>query len=184
MSDQQLMNYFQFDTDDLYSNQNNRLTEKQRQRLIALEASRRRTSTGFGIFLMVLGLGGLIGAIVAVASNQDLGFRIGFGIGFGVVWPVVWGGLGYMMFKSGRKKRPLEVTNVRGRANVVAHETRHEDSDGHTTTRVNYELHIGGQSFGVDSNAADVVFQGDEYILYYVDATKDILSIEAVSQGK
>jgi hypothetical protein len=183
MSDQQLMDYFDFDTDDLYSNQNNRLTEKQRQRLTALEKSRRRTSTGLGIFLMLLGLGGPIIAIVAGLSNDDPGFRIGFGIGFGLVWPVVWGGIGYLMVKSARQKRPREVASVRGRANILARESQHRDSDGRTTTRVFHELHIGGQTFGVNRSIADVIFQGDEYILYYVAATRDILSVEPISKS-
>jgi hypothetical protein len=43
---------------------------------------------------------------------------------------------------------------------------------------------VGGVTFGVNRNIADVIFQGDEYMIYYVEATKDILSVEAVSKKK
>ena len=39
-------------------------------------------------------------------------------------------------------------------------------------------------TFGVNRNIADVIFQGDEYIVYYVEATKDIISVEPVSKKK
>jgi hypothetical protein len=76
------------------------------------------------------------------------------------------------------------VVSVQGRANIVARESRSTDSDGHTSTTIHHELHVGGVTFGVNRNIADVIFQGDEYMIYYVEATKDILSVEAVSKKK
>jgi len=184
MSDQALMAYFKFDTDDLYANQNGRFTDRQKANLTKLDKSRRRASLGLGIFLAIVGLIGPIIAIIAGIANPDLGFIIGFGIGFGLIWPLVWGGIGYLMIKSAYEKRAFEVASVQGRANIVAHESSSTDSDGHTSTTINWELHIGGKTFNVRKNIADVIFQGDEYIVYYVPSTGDIVSVEEAGRKK
>ncbi|HET6845450.1 MAG TPA: hypothetical protein VFH29_01365, partial [Anaerolineales bacterium] len=112
------------------------------------------------------------------------GFLIGFGIAFGLIWPLIWGGIGYMMIKSALGKTVFQVASVQGRANIVARESRSTDSDGHSHTTIYHELHVGGVTFGVNQNIADVIFQGDEYIIYYVEATKDIISVEPVGKKK
>ena len=184
MSDQALMAYFKFDTDDLYANQNGRFTEKQKVRLTQLDKSRRNMSRGFGIFLALVGLIGPVIAIVAGIANRQLAFIIPFGCGFGLIWPVVWGGIGYMLIRSAYAKREFKVESVRGRANIVRRESTSTDSDGHTSTSTYYELHIGGQTFRVQRDTADVIMQGDEYILYYVGSTRDIMSVEEVGTKK
>lgn len=184
MADQELMQYFKFDSDDLYANQNGRFTEKQRVNLMALDKSRRRTGMVMGIILAVIGAIGPIIVILSALGNPGLGFLIGFGIGFGLIWPLIWGGIGYVMIKGATGKTVFKVASVQGRANIVARESRSTDSDGHTSTTIYHELHVGGVTFGVNRNIADVIFQGDEYIIYYVEATKDIISVEAVSKKK
>ena len=180
MPEKQLMEYFQFDADDLYANQNRRFTEKQRLRLINLDKSRRKTMLGIGILLAVVALIGLIIAVAAGISNPDPAFIIGFGIGFGLIWPVVWGGIGYVLIKSATDKTVFRLASVQGRANIVARESSGTDSDGHTSTTTYHELHIGGVTFSVNRNIADVIYQGDEYIVYYVEFTKDIVSVEEI----
>lgn len=78
----------------------------------------------------------------------------------------------------------FKVASVQGRANIVARESRSTDSDGHTHTTIHHELHVGGETFGVNRSIADVIFQGDEHIVYYVEATKDIISVEMISKKK
>jgi hypothetical protein len=180
MPEQQLMEYFKFDADDLYANQNRRFTEQQRVRLINLDKTRRKTSLVIGIVLAVVGLIGPIIAIAAGIANPDPLFIIGFGGGFGLVWPAVWGGIGFVLIKGAMGKTVFKLASVQGRANIVARESRSTDSDGHTSTTIHHELHVGGVTFGVNRNIADVVFQGDEYIVYYVEATKDIVSVEEI----
>lgn len=184
MSASQLMEYFKFDTEDLYANQNGRFTEKQRVHLTQLDKSRRRTSLGVGILLVAVGAIGPVIVLISALTGAGLGFLIGFGIGFGLIWPVVWGGIGYLLIKGAREKREFKVASVQGRANIVARESRTTDSDGHTSTRIYHELHVGGVTFGVNRNLADIIFQGDEYIIYYVPATKDIISVEEVRKSK
>jgi hypothetical protein len=184
MADKQLMDYFKFDSDDLYANQNGRFTDSQRVRMIELDKRRRKTGMTFGIILGVVAIIGPIIAIVSGIGNPSPAFIIPFGIGFGVVWPLIWGGIGYVMIKSSLKKVEFKVASVQGRANIVARESRSTDSDGHTSTTIYHELHVGGVTFGVERSVADVIFQGDEYIVYYVEATKDILSVEPVGKKK
>ncbi len=180
MVDQQLMSYFKFDDADLYANQNGQFTAKQKARIIQEDKSSRASSRGWGIFLMLIGLLGLVIAIVAGIAESDWGFRIGFGIGFGLIWPVVWGGIGFLLAKDSFEKHDFKLARVQGRANLVAHESY--NSSSHTTT-VSHELHIGGHEFDVEEDAADVIMQGDEYVIYYVDSTDEILSAEQVSKG-
>ncbi len=180
MVDQQLMNYFKFDAADLYANRNGQFTDQQKARIIQEDKSSRASSRGWGIFLMLIGLLGLVIAIVAGIASNDWGFRIGFGIGFGLIWPVVWGGLGFLMAQDSFTKHDFKLACVQGRANLVAHESY--SSSSHTTT-VSHELHIGGHEFDVEEDAADVIMQGEEYVIYYVDSTDEILSAEQVSKG-
>src|SRR5512143_2501854 len=180
MIDAQLMSYFKFDQDDLYANQSGRFTEKQRAHIIAKDKEQRGSSRGWGIFLMLVGLLGLVIAIVAGIATPDWGFRIGFGIGFGVIWPLAWGGLGYLLAADSFKKHDFKLAMVRGRANIVREE--HYNSSSHTRS-ISYELHIGGHDFTVSGDTADVIFQGEEYIIYYVESTDEILSVEAIGKG-
>jgi hypothetical protein len=67
---------------------------------------------------------------------------------------------------------------AQGRANIVRRESY--NSERHSTS-VWHELHLGGHEFRVGEDMADVIMQGDEYILYYVDGTHKILSAEQVA---
>lgn len=181
MTEQQLMGYFKFDQEDLDANRNGRFTEKQRLRLVKEDKSSRGWGMAGGLGLMLIALVGLGGAIFGWINDSDWGFRIGFGLGFGVVWPLVWGGLGLMFISGSLGKHQLKLASVRGRANIVRRESY--SSESHSTS-VYHELHIGGHEFDVEEDAADVIMQGQEYILYYVDSTDEILSAEEVGAGK
>jgi hypothetical protein len=179
MIDQPLMDYFKFGQDDLYANQNGQFTEKQKARLIQEDKSDRNTSRILGIILLLIGLGGLAGAIFAVIANSNWGFRIGFGLGFGCVWPLVWGGIGFSLAKDSFSKHQFKLAKVQGIVNIVRRESY---STEHHTTSVYHELHIGGQEFSVEEDLANVLMQGDEYVLYYVEDTSKIMSAELISQ--
>jgi hypothetical protein len=177
MSEQQLMSYFKFNQADLIANQKGLFTDTQRARLIQEDKSGRKWSFLGGALLMLVGLGGLIGAALAINADRDPGFAIGFGLGFGCIWPLVWGGLGYAALRSALSKHELKLARVQGQVNIVRGESY--SSHSHTTS-VYHELHIGGEEFSVSEDLADVLMQGEEYILYYVDGTDEILSAEPV----
>lgn len=179
--DQQLMDYFKFDLSDLHANEQGQFTDKQRARLIQEDKSNRTWSLVGGSGLMLIALIGLGGAILAVTQDSDLGFRIGFGLGFGCVWPLIWGGIGFVVIRNALSKHDIKLARVQGQVNIVSRESY--NSQSHTTSTY-HELHIGGQDFDVDEDLADVMMQGDEYILYYVDGSSEILSAELVSKAR
>ena len=180
MEDEKLKSYFKFDEGDLQANRHGQFTEQQKARLASDEKSAngctRVMSSGM-ILIGLIGLAGAVGAWLAAAQN-DWAFKIIFGILFGLVWPLIWGGLGVKMLAFSFAKTEFTVARAQGRVNIVREEkynssthTRHED----------HELHLGGVTFDVDEDLADVIMQGDEYIFYYVPGNKAILSAEFVS---
>ncbi len=179
MIDQQLMDYFKFDLDDLHANEQGQFTDKQRARLIKEDKSNRTWSMIGGGGLFLIALIGLGGAILAVTNDSDLGFQIGFGLGFGCVWPLIWGGIGYFVIRNALTKHEIKLAKVQGKVNIVRSESY--NSENHTTS-VYHELHIGGHEFSVDGDLADVMMQGDEYTLYYIDGSSEILSAEKMSK--
>ena len=181
MIDQPLMNYFKFDQADLTVNENGQFTEKQKVRIFKEDKSNRMWSRIGGVVLLFIAAIGFFGAIAGAIADPDLGFRIGFGIGFGVIWPLIWGGIGVVLIKNSFSKHDFKLTRVQGQVNIVRRESY---SSEHHTTSVYHELHIGGQEFSVNEDLADVIMQGDEYILYYIADSNEIMSAELVGKAK
>lgn len=181
MQDPKLMAYFKFDEADLQANQNGRFTEKQKARLDAEDKSTRKWSLIGGLGLLFIAAIGLAGAIFGWINDSDWGFRIGFGLGFGCIWPLIWGGLGWVALSNSFSKHEFKLARVQGRVNIVRRESY---SSEHHTTSIYHELHIGGQEFSVEEDLADVMMQGDEYILYYIQDMQEIMSAELVSAAK
>ena len=179
MIDPKLMDYFKFDQDDLYANENGQFTGKQKERLFKEDKSNRKWGRIGGIVLLFIAAIGIWGAIIAGIGDPDPGFRIGFGIGFGVIWPLIWGGIGVALIKNSFSKHEFKIAKVQGRVNIVRSESY---SSEHHTTSVYHELHIGGHEFSVEEDLADVMMQGDEYILYYIADSDEILSAELVGK--
>ncbi|MGC1378858.1 MAG: hypothetical protein WA821_21680 [Anaerolineales bacterium] len=181
MLNQQLMDYFKFDQADLIANQRGLFTEKQRARILSEDTSNRTWGRVGGIGLLFIAAIGFFGAVVACIQDSDWGFRIGFGLGFGCIWPLVWGGLGFGILSSAFSKHEFVLAKVQGRVNIVREESY--SSSSHSTT-ISHELHIGGKEFSVEDDLANVMMQGDEYILYYIADSSEILSAEPVAQAK
>jgi hypothetical protein len=180
MIDQQLMDYFKFDQADLNANENGQFTEKQKVRIFKEDKSGRRWSRIGGIGLLLIAAMGFGGAVLGWIADPDWGFRIGFGLGFGVIWPLIWGGIGAFLIKNSFSKHQFKLTKVQGRVNIVSRESY---SSEHHTTSIYHELHIGGKEFNINEDLADVMMQGDEYILYYIDNSDEIMSAELVGKG-
>ena len=104
--------------------------------------------------------------------------RIVFGLGFGVIWPLVWGGIGVLMLKSVRSRRPSTGPRVkaeRGQLTVVKHEA--PDSIPY------YELRVGEYSVETDHDLTEIVKERDEYVFYYIQTTKQVVSMEGVKKS-
>ena len=189
MSDPQLMSYFKFDEADLQANRNGQFTDKQKARLVKEDKRDRTGSIIGGGFLILIALIGLVIAIAAGIADPDWGFRIGFGLGFGCIWPLVWGGIGYLILSRAFAKFQVQLERAEGPVNIIKAErtSTHTDSDGfsHTSHYFVYELHIGGKSFDVTGDLANIIMQGDAYALYFTEGSEnDILSAELISKAK
>jgi hypothetical protein len=189
MLDQQLMNYFNFDAADLQANRNGQFTDKQKARLVKEDRRDRTWSIVGGGFLILIGLIGLVIAIAAGAADPDWGFRIGFGLGFGCIWPLVWGGIGFGIMNRAFSKFQVRLQRAMGPVNIIKAErtSTSTDSDGfsHTSHYWVYELHVGGKSFDVQANLADIMMQGDTYSVYFTEGSEnDILSAELISKAR
>lgn len=181
LEEQKLQEYFKFDASDLSANRNGQFTEKQKARLAVEDKSSRKWSLVGGLGLLFIAAIGVAGAIAGWIGDSDCGFRIGFGIGFGCIWPLIWGGLGWAILSNSFSKHEFKLARVQGRVNIVRRESY--SSSSHTTS-IYHELHIGGQEFSIEEDLADVMMQGDEYILYYIQDSDEIMSAELVSAAK
>lgn len=72
--------------------------------------------------------------------------------------------------------RHVRVKVVRGRLKL----SEHKSSD----TIAYYDLQVGDRTVEVEDNLANLVVQGDQYAMYYLEKTKGMLSLEHVSKGK
>ena len=188
MTDQKLMDYFKFDQGDLTANKNGQFTDPQKARLVKEDKRDRTGSLIGGGFLFLIALVGIVIAVVAGMADPDWGFRIGFGLGFGCIWPLCWGGVGYLILNRAFAKFQVQLKRALGPVNIIKAErtSTSTDSDGfsHTSHYFVYELHVGGQSFDVDSSLADIMMQGDTYAVFYTEGSEnDILSAELISKA-
>ncbi len=174
MSDEQLKKYFEFDEGDLNANRNGYLTPNQQMRL-AKQAHR-----GCYVFIGILLLG------VAVAPILILFFSGTFAIfpkaGYSwLSWPVIWGAIAIYMIRRAFSKRNLAVQKAEGPINIV--KTESDDSSTDTTSE-DYEMHVGGEEFEVDSDLVDFMRQGDVYAIYYIQNPQQIISVEQLAKAK
>jgi len=180
MEDPKLMDYFEFDEGDLQANRFGQFTSKQLERLKEETETEKKGGIGCGAIFFLIALGGIVGAILAGLSNQEWGSRIGIGLSFGCLWPIVWGSIGWMIMSGSFKKTEFKIAKVQGRINIVRDESY--NSNTHATHET-YEMHIGGETFEVDEGLADVMMQGDEYIVYYLEDTEKIISAEFIKKA-
>jgi hypothetical protein len=168
MSQQALMNYFNFDADDLSWNQKGHFTEKQKVRVLKEVKSHQVWSRVAGMLLIMIGVGHFAAARTLQAN-----------VSFWGLWALLCGAWGVIVLVKSNSTHNFTVAKVQGPANIVRTESSHKGR-----TSVHYELHIGGQEFSTSADLANVMMQGDRYILYYVAPSHEILSAETVSKAK
>ena len=189
--DEKLMKFFDFYESELQANRNGRLSEKQKARLSADEKNQKGCSAILGGFLMLIALVG-VGIAVAVIPaiiNEDRGAAIAVGAAFGCIWPLIWGGIGFSSFRRLFAKMEVKVKKAEGPINIVnvIRQEYNPSTKLHSEHSV-HELHVGGRTFEVESNLADVMMQGDIYAVYYADiniadSEDPILSAELLAKA-
>ncbi len=173
MSDEALGKYFQFDEADLFANRNGYLTPKQQTRL-AKEAKWQAQGS------LIWGLIFVGAAIFPFPIMYLAGALSDFGC-FGLLWVMLWGGFAFYMIRSSFSKPDLSVQKAEGPINIV--KTESYNSTTHMTSD-DYELHVGGHEFDVESEIADYMMQGNVYAIYYTVDPEEILSVEQLGKAK
>jgi hypothetical protein len=171
MIDEELQKYFDFDEADRFANRSGVLTGKQRKRLEGEARFSRKVFLIAGI--VIFGIAILPSIILLFAK-----IPVTFLIIWSIVWIPTWSFIGIKVIRIGiPKKTDFDLKCVEGKVNIIR-----EDNYNTTTKRneTDYELHIGRVTFDVDSDLADIMMQGDSYAIYYIEGTKDILSVEKI----
>jgi hypothetical protein len=84
----------------------------------------------------------------------------------GVLWPFAWAGKGIRIILQARRLQEPCLQTVSGPAHLIRH------------TEEDYVLQVEGFEFDLDGNPSGAVMEGDEYRLFYLEATEEILSME------
>jgi hypothetical protein len=172
MSDPDLQKYFSFDEADLNANQSGVITSKQRTRILedAKFSSKFFLVGGVGIFLIGLLLGAYL---LFTTTSMD-------SILFGIVLILLGGIIGIAVIRMGRSNiKELKLKKLEGKVNIIK-ETTYNGTKKQWGDA--YELHIGRKTFDIESDLVDIIQQGGTYGIYYIEETKDILSMEKIGQ--
>jgi hypothetical protein len=176
LEDQQLRKYFEFDEGDLNANRNGYLTPKQQTRL----AKEAKAQAGCSLFLGILLLGVAVVPILILYFSGAFAFFGAAGLVW-LIWPIAWGTVAFFRIRGSLSKPNIAVQKAEGPINIV--KTESYSSSTHTTS-VDYELHVGGQTFDVDSDLADYMMQGDIYAIHYTQDPREIISVEQLTKAK
>jgi hypothetical protein len=178
MNQPKLQELFNFNDADLSANRNGQVSEKQQAQIASNEKSSQGFGRGFGIILCIVAV---IPIVILWVSGAFAFF--GWASLLWGIWPLIWGGLGLALIKGSFDAYTYVLKQVQGPANIVKAEWR--SGGRHSSTHVDYELHIGEIEFEVDPSLADYVMQGDVYSVYYIedsDGEHKPISMEALSR--
>ena len=181
MLSQELMKYFNFDEADLAANKMGQLTDKQKMRLSSDAKFGRKWGVIGGLFFFAIAsifpLAFFGPCVFYGECEKNLAGLIAETVGV-LIWVVIWGGIGVFLIKGAFSKQEYKLKLAEGPINIV----KELSSDSHHHEVVEYELHVGGQVFDVDSDLADFMMQGDVYAFYYlVDPNNEDDLVEVLS---
>ena len=166
MDERRLRKHFRFTEADLLANRRGQFSDGQLQRLGQRAKAEQASARSSAIILFVVAAAGLavgltIGSIAPTITGRILMFLF-----MGVLWPVAWAGKGVRIILEARRLQEPRLRTVRGPVHLI----RHTDQD--------YALQMEGFEFDLDGNPSGAVMEGDEYRLYFLEATEEILSVE------
>lgn len=170
MEDPKLEAYFQFDQSDLQANRDGQFSERQRTRLAEND---RRIQRRWGLRSIPFLLIAALGPVLAFGPGDFFDWSWKFL--WGVVWTGIWGAIGLVMLGSFLSKpKQMVLARASGKVNIAPDRTY----------RSALRLHIGRHAFDALDDIADVMMQGDEYIVYYERDWEEIVSAERVVEAK
>ncbi len=175
MKEDQIKGYFAFTDNDLTANRMGKLSDKQNKKLKENDDFAQKFV--LGMFLIFL-LTGLFIGYRAVTQMNNIGLW---------VWTVVLLLISGWFFRGVRTTVDNTVLKTQGIVEFVKVEKKTGSPTDPSSSRMtvsSYEMHVAGDVFGNANPALIEHMQGDEYIIYFTKATKQILSVEFVSKGK
>lgn len=166
MSVQRLRKLFRFNEEDLAANRRGRFSEKQLQQL-EHEARKERKSAreSAALLFLVAAAGMAVGIGVGSIAPSVLGRIALFGC-MGALWPLVWAGKGIQILLAAHRLREPQLSFVRGPVKIVHHGD------------LEYTFTIEGLEFDLEANPSGALIDAEVYTIYYVEARREILSIE------
>lgn len=166
MDETRLRRLFHFNEADLAANRHGYFSEQQIIRLDAEAQRERKSAWGSAAILFLIAAAGMaIGIVIGSISPTTIG-RVAMYLIMGTIWPLAWAGKGVQMILAANALSQPRLSFVRGPIQVV-----------HLGDR-EYSLQIDGIEFDVDGNPTGAFREGEEYTIYYVEQTHEILSIE------
>ncbi len=166
MDELRLRRLFHFSEDDLAANRRGFFSERQIARLSAEAQRERKTAWGSAAILFgIAAVGMAIGIIIGSISPTRLG-QIAMYSCMGALWPLAWAGKGVQMILAANSLKEPRLSFVRGPVQVLHHGDRE------------FTLQIDGIEFDVDGNPSGAFADADDYTIYFVDQTREILSID------
>jgi len=166
MDERRLRRYFHFTEADLLANRRGQLSAGQLKRLSQRAKAEQASARSSAIILFVVAAAGLAVGLTIGSISPTITGRILMFLFMGVLWPLAWAGKGVRIILDARRLQQSRLRTVRGPAQLI----RHTDQD--------YALQMEGFEFDLDGNPSGAVMEGNEYRLYYLEATEEILSVE------
>ena len=172
MDERRLRKFFHFTENDLDANRRGQFSEAQKKRLRQEAKNEQASARSSAAILFVIAAAGLaigltIGSIAPTPLSRVLMFFL-----MGILWPFAWAGKGVKIIRAAHALQAPGLREVNGQAHII------RDADG------GHVIQIGKHEFDLDGDPSGVVMERDEYTVYYLEATQEILSIEYFRHGK
>ena len=159
--------FFKFSIADLSANRNGRLSEKQAKRVLAeARIERKSARESAAILLVVAAMGFGMGALIVV-NAPILAGKILIGLMLCVLWPLAWGWKAWQVCGSALPEREEQVRAARGRVRIIR--------DEHDII-----LELAEHQFDLEKDPAGVIDDKDEIIVFFLERTEEILSVDVL----
>ena len=166
MDERRLRKFFHFDEKDLIANRLGQFSENQKKRLNAEAKKEQKSARESATILFVIAAAGMIVGITVGSIAPTLTGRVVILLLMGVLWPSAWAGKGVQIIRAANVLQEPRLREVSGPIYIRHH------GEGE------YTVQVEGLEFDVDGNPSSTLMDGDEYRIYYVEATEEILSVD------
>ena len=172
MDERRLRKFFHFNENDLAANQHGQFSENQKKRLDAEAKKERKSARESATILFVIAAAGMIIGITIGSIAPTLTGRVGILLLMGILWPSAWAGKAVNIIRAANTLQEPRLCEVRSQVHLRHH------GDGE------YTVQVEGLEFDVDGNPSGTLIDGDEYIIYYVEKTEEILSVNFLTRSE